>query len=46
MVPTKANIKPPFLNANGIASIPVPSELFNKCIKEPTVLKINFTCIN
>lgn len=39
IVPTNANTKPPFLNANGIANIPVPNELFNKCIREPTVLK-------
>lgn len=38
MVPINANTKPPFLNAKGIASIPLPNELFNKCIKDPIVL--------
>lgn len=37
-VPMLANTKPPFLNAIGIARIPVPSELFNKCMRDPIVL--------
>lgn len=38
-VPTKPKSRPPFLKAFGIAKIPVPSELFNRCIREPIVLK-------
>lgn len=37
-VPIAPNIRPEFLNAIGIARIPVPNELFSKCIKEPVVL--------
>lgn len=37
-VPIAPKSKPAFLNAIGIANIPVPSELFNKCTKEPVVL--------
>lgn len=37
-VPTAPNNRPEFLNAMGIAKIPVPKELFSRCIKEPVVL--------
>lgn len=39
-VPIAPNKRPEFLNAIGIAKIPVPNELFSKCIKEPVVLII------
>lgn len=39
-VPRPPNNKPAFLNAIGIANIPVPSELFNRCAKAPIVLRI------
>lgn len=38
-VPKPPNNKPAFLNAIGIANMPVPSELFNRCAKAPIVLK-------
>lgn len=38
IVPTAPNKRPAFLNAIGIANIPVPSELFSKCTNEPVVL--------
>lgn len=37
-VPIAPNKRPEFLNAIGIANIPVPNELFSKCIREPVVL--------
>lgn len=38
IVPTRPTIKPAFLKAIGIAKIPVPKELFSKCIKAPVKL--------
>lgn len=45
-VPRPPNNRPAFLNAIGIASIPVPSELFSRCAKAPIVLQNTekFTC--
>lgn len=37
-VPMAPNKRPEFLNAIGIAKIPVPKELFSRCIREPDVL--------
>lgn len=47
-VPRPPNNRPAFLNAIGIANIPVPSELFNRCAKAPIVLRIkrNLHAIN
>lgn len=39
-VPIAPKSKPEFLKAIGIAKIPVPKELFNKCAKDPVVLQI------
>lgn len=38
-VPKLPNSKPAFLNAIGMANMPVPSELFNRCANAPIVLK-------
>lgn len=38
IVPKAPNNKPEFLNAIGIAKMPAPNELFNKCANEPIVL--------
>lgn len=38
-VPTSPKSSPAFLNALGIARIPVPRELFSRCINDPDVLK-------
>lgn len=38
-VPSAPTNKPEFLNAIGIANIPVPNELFSKWTKEPVVLQ-------
>lgn len=37
-VPSAPNSRPEFLNAIGMAKIPVPRELFSKCSREPNVL--------
>lgn len=37
-VPIAPNSKPEFLNAIGIAKIPVPRELLSKCANDPPVL--------
>lgn len=39
-VPSEPNSKPAFLNAIGIAKMPVPRELFNRCANAPIVLQI------
>ena len=38
IVPIAPKRRPEFLKAIGIARIPVPRELFNKCTKAPVVL--------
>lgn len=37
-VPIAPNSRPAFLNATGMARMPVPSELFSRWISEPVVL--------
>lgn len=38
IVPKPPNNKPAFLNAIGIAKMPLPNEPFNRCANEPIVL--------
>lgn len=40
-VPTRPKIKPPFLNAFGMARIPEPRLLFIKCTNAPVALRNN-----
>lgn len=41
IVPKPPNSKPAFLNANGMAKIPEPRELFRRCANAPIVLILN-----
>lgn len=41
IVPKAPTANPAFLKAAGIARIPEPSDDFNKCTREPIVLKTN-----
>lgn len=41
IVPIAPKTRPAFLNAMGIARIPVPSEDFSRCAKAPNVLHVD-----